>query len=181
MRLNFGCGEVVADGWANVDRRPSSPAVTYVDPARMSLPFEDGAFDYAVAHHVLDMCEDAELQLVLVELRRVIAPGGLLRISTFDMLTALAAWRRDDLEWFDFIAKGATITDKLGYALTYYGTRRWLFTPDSLTSELLAAGFPVVHEYLNPSWTGYEADPSIRDLDGRFDESFFLEAHVREG
>jgi ubiquinone/menaquinone biosynthesis C-methylase UbiE len=64
-------------GLAERAARDASVRVSVVDAGAERLPFEDGAFDAAVVSLVL--CSVADQGRALVELRRVLRPGGELR------------------------------------------------------------------------------------------------------
>ncbi len=50
-----------------------------------ALPFEDGSFDAVWCGNVLQYFSDADLLVVLAELRRVVRPGGLVAVKDVDM------------------------------------------------------------------------------------------------
>jgi arsenite methyltransferase len=50
-----------------------------------ALPFEDGSFDAVWCGNVLQYFSDADLLVVLSELRRVVRPGGLVAVKDVDM------------------------------------------------------------------------------------------------
>ena len=50
-----------------------------------ALPFKDGSFDAVWCGNVLQYFSDADLLVVLAELRRVVGPGGLVAVKDVDM------------------------------------------------------------------------------------------------
>jgi predicted SAM-dependent methyltransferase len=87
MRLHIGGAERAA-GWIVLDARPG-PVVDVVGDAA-ALPFADGAFEEVYASHVYEhLGYWGGLPAALAEARRVLAPGGALRLSVPD-LDALA-------------------------------------------------------------------------------------------
>lgn len=83
VKLNLGCGRFPLPGWFNTDLRPRS-GIYYLD-ARRHLPFKNQAVDYIYSEHFLEHLHLDEGRHLLKECRRVLRPGGVLRISTPDL------------------------------------------------------------------------------------------------
>ncbi len=49
----------------------------------LSLPFDDGSFDYACSVHVLEHIPDADMPTAVSEIRRILRPGGYLFVRDF--------------------------------------------------------------------------------------------------
>jgi len=90
------------------------------------LPFEDGSFDVATCIELVEHLTPAECHDLLTEARRVIAPGGVLSLTTPDYGGAWPA-----LEW---------AVNRLG-GVSYEDQHITHFTPSSLGSMLEGAGF----------------------------------------
>ena len=82
--LNVGCGRCVHPDWLNVDLDPQHPLVQRVN-LLTGLPFEDGRFDAVYHSHVLEHLEPTAARRLIVECRRVLRPGGILRIAVPDL------------------------------------------------------------------------------------------------
>ncbi|MEM9703666.1 MAG: class I SAM-dependent methyltransferase, partial [Planctomycetota bacterium] len=52
---------------------------------RDPLPFEDGAYDFVYHSHVLEHFRPADVPAFLSECRRVLRPGGVLRVVVPDL------------------------------------------------------------------------------------------------
>ena len=97
MKLNFGCGDHILDGWVNADRFSEPPCLELgavpIKPYELSLPWDDDTFDQVLLAHVIEHIPlDGDLtaadqkargfsptitvQQVLAELHRVTKPGG---------------------------------------------------------------------------------------------------------
>lgn len=150
LRLHLGCGKRRLPGFVHVDVRPDvKPDVcAYLDLLTM---FEDNSAELIYACHVLEHIPRQGVDDALREWRRLLAPGGTLRLSVpnFEELAALYAydsvpmWRivgplygRQDYPenthycGYDF--------DYLAWTLTeagFYDVRKW--EPD----EVLPAGY----------------------------------------
>jgi predicted SAM-dependent methyltransferase len=84
--LNVGCGESFHAAWTNVDFRAASPAVIAHD-LRQPLPFADASFSAVYSSHVLEHFSSAFAPVFLAECRRLLKPGGVLRIVVPDLET----------------------------------------------------------------------------------------------
>lgn len=89
--LNIGCGERFHDDWVNVDVVPYSYAVLAHDAAT-GLPFPDAAFDAVYHSHVLEHLSPSAAPALLRECRRVLKPGGILRVAVPDLEAACRAY-----------------------------------------------------------------------------------------
>ena len=77
-RLNLGCGHDYQEGWVNVDHDPRCTPDVRHDLNTRPYPFSDDEFSYVYASHVLEHVDD--LFATLVELERIIEPGGILHL-----------------------------------------------------------------------------------------------------
>lgn len=183
MRANLGCGGQIVNGWVNIDR--THPEITLSDPraewlkcdlAADRLPFNDDTLDYAVCHHVLGMLDIAGIEHVLREARRVIRPGGALRISDADTWAAIEAWESEEWEWFDEPSPGVpkVTGDPLTDFLWLGGARRTFLTRVRMARLLITAEFtPYQMSYHNSM-----LNADICALDAREGESFYIEGVV---
>jgi SAM-dependent methyltransferase len=112
IRLNLGCGLQAPPGWINVDGSwnarlakfpglrkifaavhvlsPDKAAIPwsssiYIHDIRKPLPFADGSASAVFASHVLEHLYRDEGQQLIRESRRVLCPGGILRLIVPDL------------------------------------------------------------------------------------------------
>src|SRR6266478_1940744 len=78
-RLHIGSGREPFTGWTNIDIQ-KLPGVDFVADVRAGLPFSDIELIYA--EHFLEHLSLDEALGFLAECRRVLAPHGVLRLST---------------------------------------------------------------------------------------------------
>jgi predicted SAM-dependent methyltransferase len=82
-KLQLGTGSNPMDGWLNTDvadyRRRNE--VVYLD-ARRPFPLPDSSFDLAFSEHMIEHLTYPEGRRCLAECRRVLRPGGRIRIAT---------------------------------------------------------------------------------------------------
>jgi predicted SAM-dependent methyltransferase len=173
-RLNWGCGSHVADGWINSDVK-DAPGVDLVADIRKGLPLASEMLDYVVSIHALPEFSYPELQMVLQELRRVLKPGGVLRLALPDLRRGIDAYLRGDMDYFQVDPKEVKSEGgRFIVHMLWYGYSRSLFTVDFATELLERSGFVEARE------CAFQATASefeqIVDLDNRPDESLFVEA-----
>lgn len=135
VRIHVGCGDVVAAGFINVDARPL-PHVHFVKHDISSLPmFSNEYADLVYMCHVLEHVTHLELPKVLAEARRILKPGGVLRLSVPDFERILEIYR----------ATGNSIPEieqpLMGGQAYGENFHRSVFNERHLTGLLLAAGF----------------------------------------
>jgi len=107
------------------------------------------------------------------ELRRVLRPGGRLRLGLPDLDRAIAAYLRGDAAYFhvpdsDARALGA----KLVAQIVWYGSTRTPFTFGFVAELLERAGFVAIERCA----FGESRDRELAALDNRPRESLFVEA-----
>ena len=173
-RLNWGCGPAPPAGWINSDQI-RHPGVDLACDIRGGLPVEDDAFDYIVSIHALEQVPYLDAVPVLRELRRVLRPGGVLRLGLPDLDRAIRAYLAKDASYFLIPDDEArTVGGKLSVQMTWYGTSRLLLTYEFTEELLVRAGFSEVRQCaFRQTASPY---PDIVELDNREPESFFAEA-----
>jgi predicted SAM-dependent methyltransferase len=175
-RLNWGCGDHVAPGWINSDVKPGSK-VDLVADIREGLPLESGSVDYAISIHALPEFSYPELVPVLEELRRVLVPGGTLRLALPDLDRGIDAYRAGEEGYFKVGPEEvASLGGRFVVQMLWYGYSRSLFTTDFALELLEKAGFTEVRACsFGATASGI---PEIVELDNREEESLFVEGRT---
>lgn len=173
-RLNWGCGGHVQTGWIHCDIR-HGPHIQLSCDITNGLPLETDSIDYAVSTHALQEIPFDRLVPALAELRRVLVPGGTLRLVLPDLLKGVDAYKRGDRGYFLVPDNDAqSIGAKLVTQILWYGYSRVVFTPDFAEELLIKAGFArVAHCTYHLTASTHAA---IVNLDNREAESMFIEA-----
>jgi SAM-dependent methyltransferase len=173
VMLNLGCGPNVAPGWLNIDLVPAPGAVR--GDLRAGLPLDDASVDGIAAIHVLQDLAYPDIAPALAELRRVLKPGGVLRLAVPDLDCAIRAYLSgDDAYWYVPGEHAKSAGAKLVTQIIWYGSVRTPCTWDFLREWLLAVryrdvlrcAFGATHSRL----------PQLARLDNRERETLFVEA-----
>jgi predicted SAM-dependent methyltransferase len=174
LRLNWGCGEHTAPGWINADIK-KGPGVNLACDILDGLPLDSDSIDYVVSVHALPELAYRDIVPALAELRRVLKPGGVLRLVLPDLQKGIRAYvlEKDDY----FLVDEREVSSRGGRFIAHmlwYGHTRTLFTFD-FTKELLEkAGFAdIVECYHRLTESPF---PEIVELDNRENESMYIEA-----
>ena len=138
-RLHLGCGGRHIPGFFHIDALSYSH-VDHVGPVDR-LPFiSDGSVEMIYASHVLEHFSRTEYLSVLHEWRRVIKPGGILRLSVPDFAACAAMYTEGKLE--------GGLNDIIGLVVggqrDQYDYHKMIFDQPSLTKTLHAVGFSSV-------------------------------------
>jgi predicted SAM-dependent methyltransferase len=88
-RLQLGAGGESLPGWLNSDLVSGD---IYLDITNR-LPLPDGSFAYVFAEHVIEHISESAGQALMAELRRVLRPGGVLRLTTPDLEKIIALYQ----------------------------------------------------------------------------------------
>ena len=176
QRLNLGCGPHPAEGWVNADVKPAA-GVQLVGDIRDGLQLPDGSMDVVVAIHFLQDLPWPDIPKALAEMRRVLKPGGTLRLALPDLDRAIDAYRREDAAYFHVPDEDArSVGAKLVTQIIWYGSVRTPFNFQFASELLQDAGFERIRRCsFRHSDSGR---PGITELDNRERESLFVEAQA---
>ena len=172
QKLHLGCGDIVLEGWVNLDI--DSPVADILHDLTKPLPFADASVRYVFAEHMIEHIEYAEAESLLRECRRVLAPGGAVRMTT------------PDLAWLAMTYL-STITNQWGdlwqprspCALLNEGMRSWghryLYDRADLRAIFRRCGF---NDIVYREWRSSE-DQNLAGLESRpYNHEIVIEARV---
>lgn len=148
------------------------------------LPFETGCVDWVYAEHLIEHVPVPVAVGWLTEVRRLLAPGGLLRLTTPDLRRYVTGYLEGDRFFAShrrrlhaagvgppMPARNAFMFNQLFYL---YG-HRWIYDADELRYVLAEAGFDPAAVRVRGFRDG--ARPELADLDRvlRKDETIYVE------
>jgi len=93
-KLQLGAHENILPGWLNSDLYPQSLKSITLD-ATKRFPFEDHSFDYIFSEHQLEHISCMQGLNMLAECRRVLKPGGMIRIAVPSLDSLLSLFERE--------------------------------------------------------------------------------------
>lgn len=183
MKLSIGAGERKLPGWIHVDIDPATLPDILADISQ-PLPFPDRSVDCMLCEEVITQISLDAGQRFLHECRRVLRPGGVIRISTPDLVRLVDAYlKRPDwlLEiWEEQVGlplQTGTPAEVLNTGLRAVGP----FVYDERTLGILAAraGFSMQRREYNES-----CHPDLCGIDLRAPDrtvSMYLELRPDQG
>lgn len=173
VKLNLGCGDVYFDGWINIDL--DSDKADLKHDLTKQLPYEDGTVDLVYSEHFIEHLTVDEGLFVLKECRRVLKPGGVLRVATLDLDYLIRRyqlfWRRQD--WIKTYGYGwlKTRAEMLNLCFHEWG-HKYLYNGEELDRRLRESGFTKIRRRKLNSSPYME----LKDRESRKDSRLVLEA-----
>jgi predicted SAM-dependent methyltransferase len=177
-KLHLGCGEVRFDGWVNVDADPRLAAVDLVWDLSLRMPVDDSSCQVIYCEHFLEHLTVEQGVAFLRECRRVLVPGGVLRVAmpSLDYLIDKIChgdWRDQDwLSWpgHEFIK---TRAEMLNISFRWWG-HQWLYDREEFHRRLEEAGF----QHINDVEWGESDMPELRQRETRKDSKLICEVTI---
>jgi hypothetical protein len=152
IKLNLGCGDNKLPGWENHD--------SDVDIAR-PLPWRDNSASYIFIEHCVEHVSCHEAIRFFEEAFRVLAPGGILRVTVPSIEKIMAC---DDQAYFEFTKKwsGEASAHGAAKAILFSHGHQMAWTVSVMASLLRYAGF----SYLCEREVGQSPHPELRGVEG---------------
>ena len=147
LKLHLGSGDRLKPGWVNVDIHPAADLRLDV---RRPWPFAGGAAAEIYAEHLFEhLGWPGEAEHFLAEARRVLRPGGTLRLSVPDLARHVQAYiGRDEAfhrQFAPFLpVEAATWADALNHHFRQGGEHQYAYDAETLEALLRTAGFDEV-------------------------------------
>lgn len=138
-RLHLACGGHLLPGWANIDL--AGPAAVIKLDLTRPLPLPAASIACIYAEHFIEHIERPAAARLLRECHRVLAPGGVLRLSTPSLAHLVAEYQAGRTDgWADLQWRPATPAQMLNEAMRCWG-HCFLFDAPELELLLGEAGF----------------------------------------
>jgi len=210
VRINIGCGQTPTAGWTNYDNSPSvklasRPAlagllgrfrllvpaqrefiamaqqqgIRYADAVR-HIPHPDRSVDVVYTSHMVEHLDRDEVTRFLREVRRVLVPGGIIRIAVPDLRFHVDRYL--DKADADLFVEGVRLgrmrpkglKQRVAGAVIGDREHHWMYDGPSMCKLLASAGFAGAR--VVPSGSTTIPNPGALDLAERSPESVFVEA-----
>ncbi|MCC6621337.1 MAG: methyltransferase domain-containing protein [Deltaproteobacteria bacterium] len=157
----------------------SSSGIEHAD-ASGRIPAADGSIDVVYSSHMLEHLPRSVARHFLGEVRRVLVPGGIVRLAVPDLALLIAEYQRHGDA--DRLMASSLLTAEPGSGLRararawIAGPRhhQWMYDGASLVRLLGELGFTDAH--VVPAGTTRIPEPGPLDLYERADESLYVEA-----
>jgi len=140
IMIHLGCGDIASPEFINVDARPG-PHIHYICDVRDLSIFTDDYADLVYACHVLEHIRHRALRKTLWEWRRIIKPGGVLRLSVPDFDKIVHIYESSD---HDINSILGPLMGGQGYR---YNIHCSVFNHNYLTDRLKEVGFSEVRKW----------------------------------
>ena len=211
IRINIGCGMTPTVGWRNYDNslsvklanRPflyaalaatgfiSRPQrefigfckthdIHWADAVRR-IPHDDGEVDVVYSSHMLEHLDREQAIQFIVEARRVLRPGGTLRLAVPDLSYHVSNYQQTG-DADRFMCETHTVVESpkglrglLSMTLVGHRNHKWMYDGKSLCALLERHGLHDVR--IMPAGQTRIADSGALDLFERLPESVFVEAN----
>lgn len=184
-KLQIGAHVCVLPGWLNSDLYPQSISSITLD-ATKTFPIPDASFDYIFSEHQLEHITHKQAVSMLGECRRILRPGGKVRIAvpSLDRMVELFRPARTDLQdrYIQFMTNISwpTVEDPspcfaINSAFMDFG-HRFIYDQATLRKTLEAAGFAQV-QFFAP---GVSDDPNLTGIEARTTDTDVYETMVAQ-
>ena len=170
MKLNLGCDTCYLNhkGWTDIDLQPHAPHVVKADA--LHLPYKNSSADFVFTSHLIEHMPYADGLLLLAECRRVLKPGGRIRVTTPDLAFLADLITGTGMQAFDYLKFQQQSSPKeipkprASFVVNRF-VRAWghLFIYDQLTlmDAMLETGFKTITSHK----VGESGCEELRDLE----------------
>jgi predicted SAM-dependent methyltransferase len=210
LRINIGCGDKPTQGWRNFDNSLSlrlakvpflsavlvklgllkkehssfiqycrNNSIEYGDAIK-GLPVRSNSVDVIYSSHMLEHLDQQEVSLFLKEARRILCPGGIIRLAVPD-LHMLVQKYIETKDADSFIAstlltqpRFRTLSKRIEILVMGTRNHQWMYDGPSLSRLLLTYGFTFPR--VLKAGESQIRDPQYLDLHERSFESVYVEA-----
>jgi SAM-dependent methyltransferase len=210
-RANIGCGNTPTEGWWNFDnslsirlarpklimsllnfvRLASDKSARLAGMAREKnirwanaveqIPLPAASLDVVYSSHVIEHLTNSEALRFLGEIRRVLRPGGVIRLAVPDLRRRIEKYRADgDADTFmeslsmrEYSVR--TLSSRLRLFILADRAHRWMYDSRSLARLVERSGFTGARE-MAPGQT-IIPDPGPLTLNERENDSIYVEAY----
>lgn len=143
MKMNFGCGPDIKEGWVNVDKI-TSDGIEYWDIVENVVPINwINKFDFILVNHTFCLLSYDDVDMALQKIKSMLKPSGVLEVIDVDVMKAFQCYQKFDFEglFVDGTTPEAHERDeRLCKHFVGFG-RKSIYTAYSMAEKLEKAGF----------------------------------------
>lgn len=163
-KVNLGCGPHAIEGWQNFDME-THPGVIARDLRKgFQNLFVNDSVDFIFSEHFIEHLDYFEGLYLLKECFRVLKPGGVLRISTPDLMTLVNDYKSVRLDRFFGTWEPATKCRMVNEGMRLWG-HQFLYDEEEMIISLRCSGFQR-NDIYSVLWRKSDYG-SLRDLEVR--------------
>lgn len=172
MLLNLGCGPHKLPGWVNIDLEMNQelPYAVKHDLSQ-GLPrfIPDNSVDFIFSEHFVEHIDNWQFINLLKDCRRVLKPGGVIRISTPDLEYLVDLYRKKEIGAWQPTWAPKTPCQMVNDGMRLWGHQYIYDYQEMHLSFELARGFKNLHRAnwkvsAHQELCGLEVRPNIGDL-----------------
>jgi predicted SAM-dependent methyltransferase len=171
-----GCGAVRIPGWVNIDSSARSAAADLIWDVTDGIPCDDESCALVYNEHFLEHLAVDQGLAFLKECRRVLEPGGVVRVAMPDLAETVRQYVDNDWAEQPWVKKYGfqwikTRCERLNIGFRWWG-HQWLYDREELHRRLGEAGFADVRD---AAW-GESEVPQLRARETRPETQLICEA-----
>lgn len=165
-KLHLGCGDVYLNGWINIDL--DSPAADMRLDLAQSLPFTEGYASHIFSEHFIEHITRDQAVSFLKECRRILIPGGTIRVSTPNLRFLIAAYLAHNIGEWEELWRPETRCSMINDGMRAWG-HQFLYDAEELVRIFKEAGFgSIIFQHYRqsrlPEFAGLESRPFHHEL-----------------
>lgn len=207
--LNCGCGKMLRPGCLNADRnqmgdgagnltqpgmlarvRIGSDTVYYLQQdLTLAFPLAGAAFDWGYSEHFIEHVPPEQAIGWFVEMRRVIAPGGLLRVTTPDLRKYMEGYVDPKGEFFALhtqcmealTGNKGSVPQRRAWMVNHifrFFEHQWIYDFEEIVHAAVSAGFDREKIFREEFQSGLLEFVPMLDSPERYDETLYVEMIV---
>lgn len=207
--INCGCGSFLRPACLNVDRlqmadgagntpRPGKLARVQIDDETVyymqhdlekAFPLPDAAFDWGYSEHFIEHVSPAQAIDWLTEMRRIIKPGGLLRLTTPDLRKYIEGYLDPEGAFFELhkqrleLSTGnkGSVPPRRAWMVNQifrFFEHQWIYDFDEIVYAATCAGFDRARIFREEFQSGLLENVAMLDFAERNDETLYVEMMV---
>lgn len=161
-KLNFGCGTNLLIGWENYDICPMHGA-NYFNLVEFPYDFCDYSIDFIEAEHVLEHLSLREFYGFLLESRRILKDGGVMRIAVPSVVKIFESSNDEYLKFIESQGWGEKTKEGAIRNILLNHGHKLFFSIETLSCLLQSLGFKTKECKI-----GESEDANLRNIEGHY-------------